>query len=103
MTKEHKAKLLEGRKKAKLKRLDEPICSTDKVTEPISKQEIKKERLEYLKSLPFHGRFDARYKKAWAKKGRTPAVRMKCIDCMGFQLAEVDRCTIVTCPLYEYR
>jgi hypothetical protein len=26
-----------------------------------------------------------------------------CLECMGYENAEVGRCTSVTCPLFEYR
>jgi len=37
------------------------------------------------------------------KGSRSAAVKMKCIECMGFQPAEVKRCTVYTCPLWCFR
>jgi len=31
------------------------------------------------------------------------AIRAKCIDCSGGQLAEVKECTVTECTLYPYR
>lgn len=31
------------------------------------------------------------------------AIRAKCIDCCGDNMAEVTRCQIVRCPLWRYR
>lgn len=38
-----------------------------------------------------------------AKRTPIKAIRAKCIDCCGNQIYEVKKCTIVECPLYEYR
>ena len=109
VTEEQKKRMQEGRKKAQLERLTQipdPIDKVDELASPeiiVSEQEIKKQRLEYLKNLPFGERYAPRFKKAWSKKGRGPAMKMKCLDCMGLQFAEIKRCTVVTCPLYEYR
>ena len=34
---------------------------------------------------------------------RTKAIRMKCLDCSGGQLAEVRKCPATNCPLWRYR
>ena len=34
---------------------------------------------------------------------RTKAIRMKCLDCCGDQLAEVRKCPATNCPLWRYR
>lgn len=31
------------------------------------------------------------------------AIRLKCLDCSGFQAAEVRQCPVTDCPLYPYR
>lgn len=31
------------------------------------------------------------------------AIRAKCLDCSGYSTKEVEECTVITCPLYEYR
>lgn len=31
------------------------------------------------------------------------AIRVKCLECVGFQRAEVPLCTQPSCPLYPYR
>ncbi len=41
----------------------------------------------------------------FSKKKLTPvkAIRLKCIDCSGFQEKEVKECVCKNCPLYPYR
>jgi len=31
------------------------------------------------------------------------AIRRQCLECMGFQQAEVPRCTAPNCPLFPFR
>lgn len=31
------------------------------------------------------------------------AIRLKCLDCSVYELAEVRNCTITTCPLWKFR
>ena len=38
-----------------------------------------------------------------AKRTPMKAIRAKCLDCACGQMREVRDCTIVNCPLYEYR
>jgi hypothetical protein len=39
-----------------------------------------------------------------AEKGSLPdAVKLKCLDCAGFERKEVRDCVIVACPLYPHR
>jgi len=41
--------------------------------------------------------------RAWTGKSRKAALRACCLECMGYQSAEVNRCTSHACPLYAYR
>ena len=34
---------------------------------------------------------------------RSRAIRLKCLDCCGNQPAEVARCPVRRCPLWQYR
>lgn len=34
---------------------------------------------------------------------RAKAIRQKCLDCCGYQSAEVRLCTSYSCPLWRYR
>jgi hypothetical protein len=36
-------------------------------------------------------------------QGRAKAVRLKCLDCVGENAAEVARCHITSCALWPYR
>ena len=43
------------------------------------------------------------YRRAMAGEGRKLAIRAMCIQCMGYESAEIERCTATACPLYPYR
>jgi len=51
----------------------------------------------------FRGAFRRTWDKAVGKKSMRAAVDAKCQDCMCWQQAEVKRCDIITCPLWQYR
>jgi len=34
---------------------------------------------------------------------RSKAIRLKCIDCCGGNMAEVRKCPATSCPLWRYR
>jgi hypothetical protein len=59
-------------------------------------------RDEYLHdSVP--QQYRGHYRKAYEAKSPMKAIRAKCLDCMCWQPAEVGRCPIIHCPLWEYR
>ena len=37
------------------------------------------------------------------KVTRQEAIRLRCLDCVGGQQAEVKRCTSLYCPIWAYR
>lgn len=39
----------------------------------------------------------------YGKPSRTRAIKAKCLDCSGWQVAEIRDCTSVTCPLWRVR
>lgn len=41
--------------------------------------------------------------RAWTGSSRKAAIRAFCLECVGYESAEVNRCTATACPLYEYR
>ena len=41
--------------------------------------------------------------RAWTGKSRKVAIRAFCLECFGYESAEVNRCTAPTCPLFPYR
>ena len=43
------------------------------------------------------------YKKSKSGKSRTAAMKMQCIECCGYNLSEVHKCTDHGCPLFEFR
>ena len=34
---------------------------------------------------------------------RAAAIRLHCLDCVGFKSKEVERCNRIACPLWGYR
>lgn len=44
-----------------------------------------------------------RQERAAGKLKRARAIRLKCIDCMGYNPYEVTRCPSKSCPLWEFR
>jgi hypothetical protein len=38
-----------------------------------------------------------------ARQGLAKVMRKKCLDCCGFQAAEVRKCVATDCPLWPYR
>ncbi len=43
------------------------------------------------------------FRKAYAHKSLRSAITAKCLECVGFEPAEIRRCTGSGCPLYEVR
>jgi len=60
------------------------------------------EKLKY-----WFGRIPEKYRGTWLKAmeghSRQKAILAKCQDCMNWQIAEVRKCDIITCPLHPYR
>ncbi len=48
-------------------------------------------------------KFQALYRKAMTGKSRRAAIRSFCLECVGYQQAEVERCSATGCPLHPYR
>jgi hypothetical protein len=44
-------------------------------------------------------------RKLWARAGHRAlsAIRAMCVECMGYERAEVERCTATSCPLHPWR
>ena len=59
----------------------------------------------YRKNIPdiHNGAFRKEYDKAVKRKSFRSAVKMKCLDCMNFQTAEVAKCDLYFCPLWAYK
>ena len=43
------------------------------------------------------------FEKAATGRSRRAAIRLQCLECCGWQSAEVRRCHIKDCPLWPYR
>jgi len=42
------------------------------------------------------------YRRAW-NGSRKAAIRIFCLECVGYNAADVHRCTAPACPLYDFR
>ena len=60
---------------------------------------------KWYKNIPdlYTGAFRKKWVKALQRKGAMVAIAAKCQDCMCWQNTEIRECSIVTCPLYQYR
>lgn len=47
--------------------------------------------------------YRAGYLKALAGRSPKAAIKAHCLECVGWQRAEVTRCSSLACPLYGYR
>ena len=56
---------------------------------------------ERLREMPKH--LHKLFKRAWSGKSRRAAILANCVMCMGYERAEVRRCTATACPLWPYR
>jgi hypothetical protein len=41
--------------------------------------------------------------RAWGGRSRKAAIRAFCLECVGYETAEVNRCTAAACSLFAYR
>ena len=59
-------------------------------------------RAKILQQVPKN--YQYRYMKALkGELGRPAAVKLKCIECSGWSLIEVQHCTVKLCPLWAIR
>jgi len=73
-----------------------------KVTDSTMDQvKIDHRRLKWAKHMPESHR--RTYVKAICHKSGAAAIKAKCLDCCNWQRIEVQNCTCIECPLYEYR
>ena len=65
----------------------------------------KQQLLAWIENIPtlFNGKFRKQWLKAITKSSMRQAVNAKCADCCCWQNVEIRECTVVTCPLYQYR
>ncbi len=49
------------------------------------------------------GQFRDVYGRAMTGESRKAAIRAHCLMCVGWNAAEVDKCTAPDCPLFKYR
>jgi len=66
---------------------------------PISKGGSAREKR--LADVP--AKYRGLYRRAWGAASRKSAIRAFCLECVGWQEAEVHRCTAPACPLFEFR
>ena len=48
-------------------------------------------------------RYVALFRRAYSGKSRLAAMKAMCVECMGFDAAEVRNCSAPACPLFPYR
>jgi hypothetical protein len=51
----------------------------------------------------FNGKFRKDWLAAMQRKSMRKAVNAKCADCTCWQNTEIRECTVITCPLWQYR
>ena len=68
---------------------------------PAGQADVEAVRHDKLADIPVRQR--PIFRRAWKGKSRKAAIRAFCLYCMGYESAEVNRCTAPDCPLYEYR
>ena len=61
------------------------------------------EAIRRAKLLDIPPRQRAIFRRAWTGKSRKAAMRAFCLECVGYESAEVNRCTAPACPLFDYR
>lgn len=74
-------------------------------TSTINSAEIEEQLRQWHKQIPDirNGSMRRRWIKALQRKSMKAAIAAKCEDCMAFEQAEIKRCEIVHCPLFQYR
>ena len=70
-------------------------------TAPDDSEAVQAKRTAKLARIPPRQR--PIFLRAWTSKSRKAAIRAFCLECFGYESAEVNRCTAPTCPLYPYR
>jgi len=65
----------------------------------------KQQMTAWLDNIPdlYQGSFRKQWLKAATKSSMRQAVNAKCADCTNWQNVEIRECTVITCPLYQYR
>lgn len=57
--------------------------------------------MDYKKNIP--KMYIGQYERAMKGQSKALALKVKCLDCCCFIRAEVEHCTVYTCPLWPYR
>ena len=66
--------------------------------------EIDAKRAKRIKDVSVDApRYLNTFLRAFSGKSRVSAMNAFCIECMGFDAAEVRICAAPSCPLYQYR
>jgi hypothetical protein len=67
----------------------------------MDKTQLEIERGKWVRHIPQSYR--PIYRKAMKGRSMAAAIRAKCQDCCNWQRVEVRECTVVCCPLHDYR
>ena len=62
-----------------------------------------KERLTNQAKRVIPDKLHKRYERAIAKRSLVELVKLKCIDCCGWDVFEPSQCTVESCPLWMIR
>ncbi len=99
ITAAQRRKMLEGRKKALQNRQDAKTTRESLVeSEPDPKDGV---RAEFLRAQNESQR--GVFERAYSGRSAAAGIKAKCIDCCCGQRVEVEKCSDVACPLWEYR
>ena len=74
------------------------LTSRTKESATVDLEAVRQKRLE---QIPLRQR--SIFRRAWMGKSRKSAMRALGLECMGYESAEVNRCTAPACPLFAYR
>ena len=85
--------------RARIRPGEGPELASESTNAPVGDPEAV--RRKYLAEIPARQR--SIFLQAWSGRSRKAAIRAACIECMGFQSAEVNRCTRPACALFPYR
>ncbi len=63
------------------------------------------QKRRYRASIPTtrQGAYIKLWERAMAGRSKVAAIKVKCLDCCGWQKEEVRNCQVPACPLYPYR
>jgi hypothetical protein len=92
LTQAHKDAMLAGRKATTTARKQRRINAIS-----VSELEEVKHACKYLPSV------ETAFRNAFSGTSKAAGIKAKCIQCSGYQKAEVSNCKVIACALFRYR